>query len=101
VWPLDGVFARHDDTSAFEASAMRARRLGYRGKKLIHPRQVAVANRVFSLSSAERDHYERVLESFEAALARGNATAVVDGRMIDYAMATTARRALGRHDEQR
>jgi citrate lyase subunit beta/citryl-CoA lyase len=93
--PIDGVYANHTDTAGFEASARRARQLGYQGKKLIHPRQIEVANRVFSPTPAELAHYERILEVFEAALARGEATAVADGLMVDYAMAETARRALG------
>lgn len=92
--PLDGVFADFRNQEGLERTSSRARQLGYRGKKVIHPSQVAVVNRVFAPTPEEIDRHERILETFEAALADGRATAVVDGRMIDYAMAETARRVL-------
>jgi citrate lyase subunit beta/citryl-CoA lyase len=98
--PIDGVYADFRNLDGLEATARRARMLGYRGKKVIHPAQVPVVNRVFSPTAAELDFYRRVIEVFETALERGEATAVVDGRMIDYAMAETARRALARAIDQ-
>jgi citrate lyase subunit beta/citryl-CoA lyase len=94
--PIDGVYASVRDLDGLEATARRARELGFRGKKLIHPAQIEVVHRVFSPTAAELDHAERVIETFAAALARGEATAVVDDRMIDYAMVETARRLLAR-----
>jgi citrate lyase beta subunit len=58
-------------------------------------------NRVFTPTERELDGHRRVLEAFEAAVAEGRATAVVDGRMIDVAMADTARRVLARADAYR
>jgi citrate lyase subunit beta/citryl-CoA lyase len=94
--PIDGVFARVRDLDGLEATARRAREFGYRGKKLIHPAQIEVVHRVFTPTPAELDHAERVIATLEAALLRGEATAVVDGAMVDYAMAETARRLLER-----
>ena len=94
--PLDGVFADYRNVDGLEQTSRRARRLGYRGKKVIHPSQVEVVNRVFAPTAEEIEHHEQVLESFQAALTRGEATAVVDGKMIDYAMAETARSVLAR-----
>ena len=92
--PIDGVYADHRDAVGLETHARRARELGYRGKKLIHPAQIEVVHRVFTPTERELDVHRRVLDVFEAALAEGRATAVVDGRMIDVAMADTARRVL-------
>ena len=92
--PIDGVYADHRDPAGLERVARRARELGYRGKKLIHPGQIAVVHRVFTPTPAELDHYRRVIDAFDAALAEGRATAVADGRMVDVAMAETARRVL-------
>lgn len=94
--PIDGVYARVRDLDGLEATARRARELGYRGKKLVHPAQIEVVHRVFTPTPAELDHAHRVIETFEAALRRGEATAVVDDRMVDYAMVETARRLLAR-----
>jgi citrate lyase subunit beta / citryl-CoA lyase len=46
--PIDGVYSRVGDAEGFEATSRHARILGYRGKKVIHPRQVEAANRIFA-----------------------------------------------------
>ena len=97
--PIDGVYADHRDAAGLERVSRRARELGYRGKKVIHPAQIEVVHRVFTPTRAELEHHRRVLAAFEAAAAEGRATAVVDGRMIDVAMAETARRVLDAADD--
>jgi citrate lyase subunit beta / citryl-CoA lyase len=92
--PLDGVFADIRDADGFERDTALSRRLGYRGRKLIHPAQIEPCNRLYRPSAAELDYYARVLEAFDEAVAQGSAATTVDGRMIDLAMANAARRAL-------
>ncbi len=92
--PLDGVYANFRDETGFIKAAETARRLGYRGKKLIHPSQVEPANRVFMPTQKEIDYYQRVIEAFNAAVARGSASTSVDGKLVDYAMVANARRVL-------
>jgi citrate lyase subunit beta/citryl-CoA lyase len=92
--PLDGVFANVRDADGFECDTALSRRLGYRGRKLIHPSQIEPCNRLYRPSEAELDYYARVLEAFDRALAQGSASTTVDGRMIDVAMANAARRVL-------
>src|SRR5262249_3868886 len=92
--PLDGVFANVRDAEGFERDTTLSRRLGYRGRKLIHPTQIEPCNRLYRPSAAELDYYARVLAAFDQALARGSASTTVDGRMIDAAMANAARRVL-------
>ena len=92
--PLDGVFANVRDPDGFERDTTLSRRLGYRGRKLIHPSQIEPCNRVYRPSQAELDYYARVLTAFDQAVAQGHASTTVDGRMIDVAMAAAARRAL-------
>jgi len=92
--PLDGVFADVRDAEGFERDTALSRRLGYRGRKLIHPAQIEPCNRLYRPSASELDYYARVLEAFDRAVAQGSATTTVDGRMIDVAMANAARRVL-------
>jgi citrate lyase subunit beta / citryl-CoA lyase len=92
--PLDGVFTNVRDAEGFERDTALSRRLGYRGRKLIHPSQIEPCNRLYRPSAAELDYYARVLEAFDHALAQGSASTTVDGRMIDAAMANAARRVL-------
>lgn len=92
--PLDGVFADIRDAEGFERDTALSRRLGYRGRKLIHPAQIEPCNRLYRPSAAELDYYARVLEAFDQAVAQGSAATTVDGRMIDLAMANAARRVI-------
>ena len=92
--PLDGVFANVRDPDGFERDTALSRRLGYRGRKLIHPSQIEPCNRLYAPSQAELDYYARVLDAYDVALAQGRASTTVDGKMIDAAMAKAARRTL-------
>jgi citrate lyase subunit beta / citryl-CoA lyase len=94
AYPLDGVFANLRDPQGFERECMLSRRIGYKGRTVIHPSQVEVANRVYAPTAAEIDYYSRVLEGFASAVAQGSASTTVDGKLIDEAMAGHARRML-------
>jgi citrate lyase subunit beta/citryl-CoA lyase len=92
--PLDGVFADVRDPEGFASDTALSRRLGYRGRKLIHPSQIEPCNRLYAPGERELDYYARVLEAFDKALAQGSASTTVDGKMIDVAMANAARHVL-------
>jgi citrate lyase subunit beta/citryl-CoA lyase len=94
AWPLDGVFADVADAAAFERDTRLSRSLGYRGRTVIHPTQIEIANRVYSPSPDEIARCARLLEAFRQALAQGAATALFEGRMIDNAMAKAAQEML-------
>lgn len=91
---LDGVFSAVGDMDGYEVETARARQLGYRGKKVIHPKQIEPANRLFMPTSQEIDFHERVLAALEHAETEGSAATTVDGFMVDIAMAVNARRVL-------
>ena len=94
VYPTDGVFMDFRNDEALEKESQLARTMGYTGKCAIHPRQVEVINRVFSLSGEEREWHERVIEAFREAEKQGVASVGVDGVMIDYAVAKRSEKIL-------
>ncbi|MDH4308684.1 MAG: CoA ester lyase [Acidimicrobiia bacterium] len=94
VHPLDGTYASIHDLDGFEVEAGRARQLGYRGKKLIHPKQIEPTNRIFLPSAREVEFHQRVLQALESAEQEGKAAVTVDGLMVDIAMANQARTVL-------
>ncbi len=91
---LDGSYANIRDAEGLRVCCEAARKLGYRGKSVIHPNQVAIVNRAFTPCGKELDYYRRVIEAFDAAVARGSAAITVDGKLVDYAMAAMAKRVL-------
>jgi citrate lyase beta subunit len=70
--------------------------MGFDGKTLIHPDQLAIANEVFAPSTEAVDLARRQVEAFEAATARGEGVAVVDGRIVENLHVVTAKRLIGR-----
>ena len=91
---LDGSYAKFRDTEGLRICCEAARKLGYRGKSVIHPSQIETVNSVFTPTAQELDYYRRVIEAFDAAVARGSAATSVDGKLVDYAMVGMAKRVL-------
>jgi citrate lyase subunit beta/citryl-CoA lyase len=91
---VDGVFFEIDDASGFEASCRQGRALGFNGKTLIHPNQIAVANEVYAPSPAELDHARRVIAAHAAASRAGKGITVLDGRLVEVLHVREAERLL-------
>jgi citrate lyase beta subunit len=83
--PIDGPYGDYSDPDGFRAGARRAAALGCEGKWAIHPRQVELANEVFSPPEDEVDRARRIIEALRQAGAQGKGAASVDGKMIDAA----------------
>lgn len=93
---VDGVFNAFKDENGLRAECEQGRDMGFDGKTLIHPAQLDVANTVFAPSAAEIDLARRQIEAFDAALAAGQAVAVVDGKIVENLHIVTARATLAR-----
>ncbi len=91
---LDGACSNVRDPEGLRVCCEAVRKLGYRGKSVIHPSQIETVNRVFTPTAQELDYYRRVIEAFDAAVARGSAATNVDGKMVAYAMVAMAKRVL-------
>ncbi len=87
---FDGVFNGLSDDAGFAAQAAEGRRLGFDGKSLIHPDQIAPCHRAFAPSEAEIDRARRLLEA-----ATGGAERFED-QMIERMHVEAAERLLGR-----
>lgn len=98
---LDGIFADLRDETGFREACLQGKALGFDGKTLIHPAQVAAANEVFGVSAGTAADAARVVAAWEAAAAAGRAIAVLDGRMIERLHAEEARRVLALHEAVR
>ncbi len=83
--PVDGPFGDFSDDEGFRAQARRSATLGMVGKWAIHPKQVALANEVFTPSETAVTEARDILSAMEAAKARGEGAAVYKGRLVDIA----------------
>ena len=93
---VDGVYNAFRDLDGLHEECQQGRDFGFDGKSLIHPLQVAVANKVFAPSDTEVDLARRQLAAFEEATAKGSGIAVVDGRIVENLHVEMARRTLAR-----
>lgn len=85
VLPVDGPFGDFSDDEGFRAQARRSATLGMVGKWAIHPKQVALANEVFTPSEAAVTEAREILAAMEEAKAAGQGAAVYKGRLVDIA----------------
>ena len=95
---LDGVFNDITDEGGFRAEARQGREMGFDGKTLIHPAQIAPANDLFGPSQTELADARKVVSAYEQAQAAGNSVITVDGRMIESLHVRNAERILALAD---
>jgi len=91
---LDGVYNDIKNADGFRAECVQGMQMGFDGKTLIHPDQVAIANEVWAPSEAEVDHARRVIEAFDTARAEGKGVVQLDGKMIENLHVANAERLI-------
>ncbi len=90
VVAIDGVFNGLEDEVAFLAEAREGRALGFDGKSLIHPKQIALCREAFAPSNAEVERARALVEAFSGGAERfGN-------EMIERMHVEAAKRVLAR-----
>ena len=88
--PVDGPFGDFSDPDGYLAQAKRSATLGCVGKWAIHPKQVALANEVFTPPEAKVTQARRILAAMKEAEESGQGAAVLDGKLIDLASSRQA-----------
>ncbi|WP_170334005.1 L-malyl-CoA/beta-methylmalyl-CoA lyase [Ruegeria arenilitoris] len=85
VLPVDGPFGDFSDDEGYIAQAKRSATLGMVGKWAIHPKQIALANQVFTPSDEAVSEAREILAAMEQAKANGEGATVYKGRLVDIA----------------
>jgi malyl-CoA/(S)-citramalyl-CoA lyase len=85
VLPVDGPFGDFSDDDGYVAQAKRSATLGMVGKWAIHPKQIALANDVFTPSDEAVTEAREILAAMEQAKANGEGATVYKGRLVDIA----------------
>ncbi len=80
---IDAPYFNFRDEEGLRNECIQARALGYDGKSVIHPSQIAVVNEIFSPTEDEIVFSLKVIEAFEEAEKKGTGVISVDGQMIE------------------
>ena len=91
---LDGVYNNFKDAEGFRRECVHGRALGFDGKTLIHPDQIAAANEVFAPPEAEVAWARKIIAAFGLAENKGKGVITVEGRMVELMHAEMARRTV-------
>jgi citrate lyase subunit beta/citryl-CoA lyase len=91
---LDGVHLDLADNEGFALSCRQGRELGFDGKTLIHPEQIALANLAYAPNSEEINWSRRVIAAHAEAAAAGKDVVLVDGKLVEGLHVENARRLL-------
>lgn len=91
---IDGVYINIKDEAGLEQSCEQGRCLGFDGKSLIHPAQLATTNRVFSPTQKQCLDAEAIVAGWQQAVVEQKAVVVVDDRLVEELHVQEAQRVL-------
>jgi citrate lyase beta subunit len=92
---IDMVSIDFKDMDTLRAESRFGAQLGYSGKQVIHPNQVAPVQEAFSPDQAAIQNARRIVDAFEASLKEGKGAYALDGnKMIDMPLVKAARAVL-------
>jgi citrate lyase subunit beta/citryl-CoA lyase len=91
---IDGVHLALDDAAGFREACRQGRALGFDGKSLIHPRQIADANECFGISAEAAASAQEIMDAWREARAAGAGITVVRGQLIEQLHVDDAARVL-------
>jgi citrate lyase subunit beta / citryl-CoA lyase len=91
---LDGVHLSLNDEVGLKQSCIQGRDMGFDGKTLIHPNQIAIANQIFGPSAEEIEEAQARMQAYDAAISAGAGIAVLNGKLIEELHIQDAQRIL-------
>ena len=94
VVAVDSPYVKYRDEDGLRRDIEAGLRLGFKGKFLIHPAQLEIANSMFSPQPDEVEYARQVVAAWDQAEAGGRGSTSVDGRMVDVPVVKRARNLL-------
>ena len=93
---IDMVYIDFRDAEGLRLEAEEGARLGFSGKQIIHPNQIAAVQEAFTPSAEAIEYAQRVVRAFTASQKEGKGAFALDGRMIDMPLLKNAQKVLDR-----
>jgi len=95
---LDGVHLTLEDEEGLKQSCVQGRDMGFDGKTLIHPSQIAFANEIFGPSSEEIEEAKQRINAYDAAISSGAGIVLLNGKLVEELHIQDAKRILALAD---
>lgn len=92
--PIDTVYPQLNNEVGLENESKLAKQLGFKGKLIIHPKQIQTVHETFSPSQKEIEQATEVVKAFEDAEKNGIASIKVNNQLVDYPVYKKARSIL-------
>jgi citrate lyase beta subunit len=93
---IDMVYIDFRDVEGLRREAQQGAALGFSGKQIIHPNQVAAVQEAFTPSDEAVEYAQRVVKAFSASQMEGKGAFALDGKMIDMPLLKNAQKVLER-----
>ena len=91
---IDGVYNNFSDEEGLTKECRQGRALGFDGKTLIHPAQLAVCNEIFTPSDEEVEWSRKIIAAFKEPQNAGKGVITVEGQMVELLHANIAERTV-------
>lgn len=91
---FDTMYPNIDDMEGFEAEVKQNREMGFDGKSIVNPRQIAFVHETFAPTPKEIAYAEKLVRSFNEQADSGVGVYTVDGKMVDIPFFEDARRII-------
>ncbi|MBV1908797.1 MAG: CoA ester lyase [Kangiellaceae bacterium] len=96
---IDGPHFDLKNIEACEFSCRQARDLGFDGKAVIHPIQLAYNNDAFTPKGEDIKRAKKIIEAIASAHEMGKSVAVIDDRLIEPSLELWARRVIALYNQ--
>ncbi|MGQ0771302.1 MAG: HpcH/HpaI aldolase/citrate lyase family protein [Nitrososphaerota archaeon] len=83
VYAIDAIWQDLQDQNGLKEDCAIGKSLGYAGKSIIHPDQIAMTHGAFTPNKAEIEWAKKVCDMYVASTKKGRGATVIDGKMID------------------
>jgi citrate lyase subunit beta / citryl-CoA lyase len=81
---IDAVYPFQDNGDGLLKETINAKKLGFRSKLIIHPKQIEIVNSIFTVSNGELEEAKIIVSAFEEAIKQGKGVITVGKKMVDY-----------------
>lgn len=88
---IDAPYGDYKNPEGLRKSCILSAALGYDGKWVIHPDQIAIINEVYTPTPEDVERSQRILNAYQEAQKAGCGSLAIDGKMVDAASIRVAR----------